>query len=68
MKLHIDQNFFAFWQNSWYNFLVPKCPETAGPGFVYTLRPDCVDSSCKLYISWEHLNILTQKITREGLI
>ena len=33
-----------------------------------TSRTKCVDFSCKQYIIWEYLDILTQKIMHEYLI
>lgn len=46
-KISIIQKFlqllpiFCLW------FLGPTCADTSRPKFVYTLRPKCVDSSCK---------------------
>ena len=49
-------------------FLDPNCPYASRPKFIKTLRPKCVDYSCKQYIWWKYLNILTQKIMHEDLI
>ena len=32
------------------DFLSPNCDDISRPKFVGTLRPQCVDSSCKQYV------------------